>query len=134
MVPSWVGILHNFVIVVATVQNVCMAEAVHVQVFDAQDVVVYAAVAFGVEFDLTFVVVIVVAVTVELVEFVAASDAEEFAVFVVVAAVFVVALGVLAVVKIAVFGELVVSSCVASGDSTWMRFPSIVEYMGMTWA
>ena len=61
MVPSWVGILHNFLIVVATVQ------AVHVQVFDAQDVVVYAAVAFRVEFVVTFVVVIVVAVTVELV-------------------------------------------------------------------
>ena len=88
--------------VVAVVQNVCMAETVHVRVFDAQAVVVYAAVAFGVEFVVTFVVVIVVAVTVELVEFVAASGAEAFAVLVVVAAVFVVALGVL-VVEIAVF-------------------------------
>ena len=39
MVPSWFGILHNFVIVVATVhgvvadaQNICMAGPVHVQV------------------------------------------------------------------------------------------------------
>ena len=94
MVPSWFGILHNFVIVVATVhgvvavvQNVCMAGAVHVRVFDVQ-----AAFAFGVVFVVTFVAVIVVAVTVELVEFVAASGAEAFTVFVVVAAVYVVAL------------------------------------------
>ena len=85
MVPSWFGILHNFVIVVATVhgvvavvQNVCMARAVHFQVFDVQAAVVYAAVAFVVVFVVTFLVVIVVAVTVELVEFglVAASGAE----------------------------------------------------------
>ena len=138
--------------VVAVVQNVCMAETVHVRVFDVQAAVVYAAVAFGVEFVVTFVVVIVVAVTVELVEFVAASGAEAFAVFVVVAAVFVVALGVLAVVEISVFvvGVVVIVvalvvvavvvafvvkvACMASGDSTWVGGPSIVESMGLALA
>ena len=116
--------------VVAVVQNVCMAETVHVRVFDAQAVVVYAAVAFGVES--------VVAVT-------AVSGAEAFAVFVV-------AVGVLVVVEIAVFVVVVVVivvalvvvavaaafvakvPCMASGDSTWVWVPSIVECTGMAWA
>ena len=101
---------------------------------------------------MTFVVVIVVRVTVELVEFVAASGAEAFAVLVVVAAVFVVALGVLAVVEIAVFvvGVVVIVvalvvvavvvafvvkvACMAYGDSTWVWVPSIVESMGLALA
>ena len=36
--------------VIAVVQNVCMAGAVHVQVFDVQAAVVYAVVTFGVAF------------------------------------------------------------------------------------
>ena len=128
MVPSWVGILHNFLIVVATVQ------AVHVQVFDAQDVVVYAAVAFRVEFVVTFVVVIVVAGAEVFAVFVVAFGVlavEEIAVFVVVVVVMVAALVVAAVIVVAFVVKV---AYVVSGDNTWMWVLSLVECMGMAWA
>ena len=60
------------------------------------------------------------------------AAAVDFVVFVAVAAVFVVAL--VELVAVSVVDVVVKVVCVASGDSTWVWFPSIVECMGRAWA
>ena len=110
---------------VAIVSSVIFAfvSAVTVEMMFA---VAVALVAFVVAFVVSQVILIGVATAVEFV-----------VVFVVVGVVIVVALAAFVAVVVVVLAWVVVAvkvACVASGDSTWVWVPSIVECMGMAWA